>query len=232
MYHSAKALPCPRSLLEFPMTWGQHGGYTQLDKIPHKNGRLAMVRAHRGARGQGDSGNREVELMTTELRIENKRFYFNLKENQKGISYDKLFSDYIKGAEKITITDAYIRIFYQIRNLMEFIEMVIKHKEIEDEVQIHLVTIKDDRDPMSQLENFEQIRDVVHNAGIVFTWEFDNDNMIHARHIVTDNGWKISLDRGLDIFQHYEMNNSFDISNRLQEFRGCKGFEVTYIIQK
>ena len=43
-----------------------------------------MVRAHRGARGQGDSGNREVELMTTELRIENKRFYFNLKENQKG----------------------------------------------------------------------------------------------------------------------------------------------------
>ena len=48
---------------------------------------------------------------------------------------------------------------------------------------------------MSQLENFEQIRDVVHNAGVIFTWEFDNDNTIHARHIVTDNGWKISLDR-------------------------------------
>ena len=110
--------------------------------------------------------------------------------------------------------------------------MVIKYKEMEDEVQIHLVTIKDDRDPMSQLENFEQIRDVVQNAGVIFTWEFDNDNTIHARHIVTDNGWKISLDRGLDIFQHYEMNNSLDISNRLQEFRGCKAFEVTYIRQK
>ncbi len=58
------------------------------------------------------------------------------EENQKGISYDKLFASYIKDAEKITITDAYIRIFYQIRNLMEFIEMVIKHKPIEDEVQI------------------------------------------------------------------------------------------------
>ena len=158
-----------------------------------------------------------------------KEGHVEIKENQKGISYDKIFAPYIKGAEKITITDPYIRIFYQTRNLMEFIEMVIKNKPIEDEVKVHLITIKDDRDPMVQLENFEKIRDVVHNAGIVFTWEFDNDNIIHARHIVTDTGWKILLDRGLDIFQHYEMNNSFDIANRLQEFRGCKGFEVTYI---
>ena len=32
------------------------------------------------------------------------------------------------------------------------------------------------------------------------------DRTIHARHIVTDNGWKIFLDRSLDIFQRYEMN--------------------------
>lgn len=43
-----------------------------------------MARARRGDRGQADTANQEVELMTTELRIENKRFYFNLKENQKG----------------------------------------------------------------------------------------------------------------------------------------------------
>ena len=173
----------------------------------------------------------EKELLKV-VDSEAKEGHIEIKENQKGISYDTLFSDYIKGAEKITITDPYIRIFYQIRNLMEFIEMVIKHKAIEDEVQIHLVTIKDDRDPMLQLENFEQIRDVVQHAGVIFTWEFDADNTIHARHIITDTGWKISLDRGLDIFQHYEMNNSLDLSNRLQEFRSCKAFEVTYIQQE
>ncbi len=43
-----------------------------------------MTKARRGGRGQGDGVNHEIELMTTELRIENKRFYFNLKENQKG----------------------------------------------------------------------------------------------------------------------------------------------------
>lgn len=35
-------------------------------------------------RGGGEGSSQEIELMTTELRIENKRFYFNLKENQKG----------------------------------------------------------------------------------------------------------------------------------------------------
>jgi ATP-dependent Lon protease len=158
-----------------------------------------------------------------------KAAHLEIKENQKGISYDILFSEYVKGAEKITITDAYIRKFHQIRNLMEFFEMVIKHKPIEDEVQIHLVTIKDDYDAMTQVENFEHMRDVVQNAGVIFTWEFESNNTIHARHIVTDTGWKISLDRGLDIFQHYEMNNSLDLANRLQEFRRCKAFEVTYI---
>lgn len=34
--------------------------------------------------GEGMGGRREIELMTTELKVENKRFYFNLKENDKG----------------------------------------------------------------------------------------------------------------------------------------------------
>ena len=42
-------------------------------------------------------------------------------------------------------------------------------------------------------------------------------------------GWKISLDRGLDIFQRYEMNDAFSLSNRLQEFRSAKAFEITYL---
>ena len=65
--------------------------------------------------------------------------------------------------------------------------------------------------------------------GINFTWEFDTSGTIHARHIITDHGWKISLDRGLDIFQHYDMNDAFIFANRLQQFRPCKAFEVTYI---
>ncbi|MEY9593230.1 hypothetical protein ABIA06_005521 [Bradyrhizobium yuanmingense] len=66
-------------------------------------------------------------------------------------------------------------------------------------------------------------------AGIKFTWEFDATNTIHARHIVSDTGWKISLDRGLDIFQKFEMNDAFSLANRLQIYHQVKAFEVTYL---
>lgn len=39
----------------------------------------------------------------------------------------------------------------------------------------------------------------------------------------------IALDRGLDIFQHYEMNDAFTFANCLQQYRPCKAFEVTFI---
>ncbi len=64
-------------------------------------------------------------------------------------------------------------------------------------------------------------------AGVYFTWEFSADSKIHARHITTDTGWKILLDRGLDIFQSYEMNDAFSLSNRQQQHRSCKAFEIT-----
>ena len=155
--------------------------------------------------------------------------HFVFAENRKGLSYEKLFGPYLKGAAKIVVTDPYIRIFYQVRNLMEFIETVAKDKAPEDEVSVHLVTIPDEYNAEKQHENLESVERASLSAGIKFTWEFDGTGTIHARHIVTDNGWKISLDRGLDIFQRYEMNDAFSLSNRLQEFRGAKAFEITYL---
>ena len=66
-------------------------------------------------------------------------------------------------------------------------------------------------------------------AGIDFSWAFDETGTIHARHIVTDHGWRIMLDRGLDIFQPYDMKDTFTFANRLQQYRPCKAFEITII---
>lgn len=171
----------------------------------------------------------ETPILSAEKSTEAKEQHLSFQENQKGVTYDELFGIYLKDATQITITDPYIRIFFQIRNLMELMETIIKYKPIEDDVTVHLITIKNDRDPEQQIELFEQIQSSVQSAGITFTWEFDETDTIHARHIVTDTGWKISLDRGLDIFQQYAMNDTFNLSNRMQQFRGCKGFEITYI---
>ncbi|WP_447554701.1 BREX system Lon protease-like protein BrxL [Vreelandella sp. EE22] len=158
--------------------------------------------------------------------------HLTFQENQKGISYDGLFGPYLKGASTITVTDPYIRLFYQIRNFMEFLEAIVKNKAEEDEVAVHLVTVRDEFKGDLQDESFEKIQESARAVGIDFTWEFDDSGTIHARHIVTDHGWKISLDRGLDIFQHYEMNEAFAFSNRLQQFRSSKAFEVTFIRQE
>ncbi|MFQ2428587.1 BREX system Lon protease-like protein BrxL [Aeromonas caviae] len=158
-----------------------------------------------------------------------KEKHLTFQENQKGLCFDALLGPYLKGATVITVTDPYIRLFYQVRNFMEFLETVVKHKTPDEEVSVHLVTTEDEFKGEQQKENFEKMKESASAVGINFTWEFDETGTIHARHIVTDHGWKISLDRGLDIFQHYEMNDAFSFVNRLQQFRPCKAFEVTFI---
>jgi len=166
----------------------------------------------------------------TEPVLKEKHLVF--QENQKGLSFDALLGPYLKGASRITVTDPYIRLFYQIRNFMEFLETVVKNKAQDEEIAVHLVTMKDDFKSEQQIENFEKMKASCGAVGVNFTWEFDGNGIIHARHIMTDHGWKISLDRGLDIFQHYEMNDTFAFVNRLQQYRACKAFEVTFIRQE
>jgi ATP-dependent Lon protease len=152
-------------------------------------------------------------------------------ENQKGVTFADLFWPWVAGAKKIVITDPYIRMFHQIRNVMEFVEMIAVRKAPEDEVSVHLVTCLDETYPEKQQSNLMAVEAAGAAAGITFSWEFDGTNTIHARHINSDTGWKISLDRGLDVFQKFEMNDAFSLANRLQAYRQVKGFEVTYLRQ-
>ena len=158
--------------------------------------------------------------------------HLTFHESQKGLSFDTLLGPYLQGATTITVTDPYIRLFYQIRNFMELLETVVRLKTADEEVSVHLITTEDEFKGEQQKENLRKIMESARSVGLNFTWEFDGTGTIHARHIVTDHGWKISLDRGLDIFQYYDMNDAFTFANRLQQYRPCKAFEVTYIKHK
>ncbi len=169
----------------------------------------------------------EEPTVPSEHALKEKHLVF--QENQKGVSFDTLLGPYLRGASMIAVTDPYIRLFYQMRNFMEFLETVVKHKAPDEEVSVHLVTTEDEFKGEQQKANFERMKESAGTVGVNFTWEFDVTGTIHARHIATDKGWKISLDRGLDIFQHYEMNDAFAFANRLQQYRPCKAFEATFI---
>ncbi|MCE2892631.1 MAG: BREX system Lon protease-like protein BrxL [Aquidulcibacter sp.] len=151
------------------------------------------------------------------------------EENQKGISFERLFWPYLKGASKITLTDPYIRMFHQLRNLMELVEMIAVNKPAEQEVDFHLVTAPDEFGKERQEAQLVSIRDAVLGAGIRLTWDMEQSGELHARHIVADSGWRISLDRGLDIFQKFDTRDAFTLVSRQQIFRPVKRFELIYI---
>jgi ATP-dependent Lon protease len=159
--------------------------------------------------------------------LEEKHLVF--QENQRGVSFDSLFGPYLKDAFKIVITDPYIRYFFQARNLMELLETIARQKPDDEEVEVHLVTTTEDLSDTQQVGYLEKMQESCASIGIVFSWEFAGSGTLHARHIITDHGWKILLDRGLDVFQPYEMKDAFAVSNRIQRYRSCKAFEVTFL---
>lgn len=150
-------------------------------------------------------------------------------ENQRGLSFDKLFSPYLVGAKRIIITDPYLRMFHQLRNLMELMETISKLQGPEDEVVVHVVTVEDDSNGDRQTESLQKIADACTGVGIQFSWAYDTSGTKHDRDISTDTGWKIVLGRGLDVFQRFELNDAFSFANRLQQHRQCKEFSVTFV---
>lgn len=151
-------------------------------------------------------------------------------ENRKGISFDKILGPWTDGAKRIVITDPYIRKFHQARNVMELIEMLIRRKQPEDQIAVHLVTAPDDGNIQDQRECLDGIAEACTGTGIDFTWVFDGTGALHTRDITTDTGWKMVLDRGLDIFQPTPRKmNGFSLGERMQEHRMIRGFYVTYL---
>jgi len=160
---------------------------------------------------------------------EAKEQHLKFIENQTGVTYEYLFAPYLKGAKEIKVTDPYILQFYQARNLMELLETIAKIQPDDEEVDVYLVTSRDDYPGSRQAEYLEDMAINAQKVGIHFTYSYQDASAIHARHIETDHGWKILLDRGLDIYQPYDMNDAFTFANRLQSQRACKAFEVTYL---
>src|SRR5690606_9913973 len=97
-----------------------------------------------------------------------------LKDNQTGVSYRKLFADYLKGAQNITIRDPYIRMPYQFKNLLEFCIMLGNNKEPEQEINLEVVSWNIEEYIMESEAYFEEMASSVLELGIHFTYRMEN----------------------------------------------------------
>jgi len=107
-------------------------------------------------------------------------------------------------------------------------QVVLDNKPEGEEIAVHLITDSDEFSRTEIDETFQQVQDDLQKVDIDFTYEFDTTGSLHARSITTDTGWKILLDRGLDIFQRSE-GGWLSISSIDQRARYCKAFEVTFV---
>jgi ATP-dependent Lon protease len=146
-----------------------------------------------------------------------------IEEGQHGISYQKLFWPYINGASQIKLTDPYIRLDYQIHNLMNFCECIAPETGL---LSLELVTsAESESHKMEIASKLDELQENLVRDRIKFEYDFQQN--IHDRSIEMNNGWRVILGRGLDIFQKPE--GRFTLGFIDQTKRRCKACEVTYI---
>lgn len=151
-------------------------------------------------------------------------FSKSIRDNQTNITYDRLFGYYLEGAKEFTIQDPFIRMPHQFRNFMELCALILKKNEDEDQIKIHLITYNTNEYMDIAMSSFREMQLSLEEMGVEFTFEMSET--AHDRSIVCNNGWKIILGRGLDIWQK---TNRYDLAEILQEKRKCKEFDVVVI---
>ena len=145
-----------------------------------------------------------------------------VRMNQKGVTYRTLFGDYLKTAHRINIVDPYIRAPFQIDNLLELIQTIREVSDNPEELVIHVSTQNDDDKVPEMIDVFDGLKDELQGYGVEFSYDFKAD---HDRWIELDNGWKIVLSRGLDIYEKFDR---FSLGNIRQGERRCRAFNIVY----
>lgn len=150
----------------------------------------------------------------------------DIRHGDTGYSYDNLFAEYLDGAKDIELQEPYLSNIYQLQNLTRFAEMIVKLGTCK---KLSLTTkVCDNYDDTQKVQSsLEQLKAALVDMGVEFEYTFSD--LIHARFIQSDNGWNISLDRGLHIYQapaqpkNYFLMGSYDL-----ELRPCKETKIIY----
>lgn len=165
-----------------------------------------------------DIENVSERKVTTDTKV------LELKEGDLGYSYEILFSPFFKLSKRIKLVDPFIRLSYQVDNLLAFCKLLPTFNI----AKLTLITSNGTEIDEEQLRKnkmkFEEIKIVLLKKGIEFNFEFSET--IHDRYIETDDGWKITLGRGIDVFQRPD--SWYDLDRDDFKKRKCRATIISY----
>lgn len=116
-----------------------------------------------------------------------------IADGETGHSFESLFSAYLCGAQSVVLQDAFMSANHQIANFLRFCELLVKLGSVK---KITLVSKPVGNEAALRLESIEQS---LASFGIKLIREVSET--IHDRCIKADNGWEVTLGRGLDIYK-------------------------------
>ena len=146
-----------------------------------------------------------------------------LEENQKGLSYEKLFGAYCQGATSITITDPKLKSFINVKHLSEFLHLLSKLSPLGEDLQVELQYCASEG--LSAI--LAKLANSLTCSNINFSATESQLNTTGAC-VNFNNGWVVSLNAGLDIFKPYDANNPFAIEQNNQEARYLKAGAISF----
>jgi len=156
-----------------------------------------------------------VPIKQSKERVELKEQHFNIMYGDTGNSYESIIGPYLRGANEVTVEDAYIRTKHQIENFVRFCETIINFSTIR---KINLITNygNDIQLDINQMEDrLGKLKQSLLEVDIELNIKINSH--LHDCEIRLNNGWIIKIDRGLDFYQPPESPfeiGAFDLSMR------------------
>jgi ATP-dependent Lon protease len=151
--------------------------------------------------------------------------HITISEGDSEVDFKFIFDGYIdENTDTIVIVDPYIRMPYQIENLMYFLRYVLSTRKSKDNLTVKLFTNNKENYREYTIDTLDKIAKHLIKHRIKFSFELDGS--IHDRYVKIDNKWKIIMGRGFDIYKKTRLT---EISNYELKLRDCKNFSITYI---
>ena len=168
--------------------------------------------------------NANLAAKPTENEVVLKSRDISIQSGAVGCSYQDIIEPYLQKAKTVMLEDPYIRMGYQIRNLIRFCECVVRTQTIR---KIKLRTTIDPSDPKFDVkiwvERLTELKESLKQFDIVLDID-TSESELHDRRIVTDTNWEIIMGRGLDWFQ--QPTGQFEIGLFDDRLRPCKKMEI------
>jgi len=145
--------------------------------------------------------------------------HISIKDNAIGYSYEKVFGKYLDAnVKEVVIREPHLSKKFQFKNLLMFIELLVKHCK---NLRFIRITTGARNDGENQEYIFKKILDDLETRSIKFNTVYED---FHDRKIQIDNGHVFHLGYGLHYFKKAE---EYSLGSLDYDLRKCRPTDIT-----